>query len=222
MILDAPSILQMRQWVRELVPRRRITLAINEWGLGLPVQRAHSMEAALYAARLMNVFERNGDFIAMTAVSDLVNGWPGGIIQASRHSLFVTPIYLVNQLYREHQGSERLAVSVQSPTFDTTREGKNVPCLDVVASVNTNRSQLFLKAVNVHPTDALEVEVQLENPQLEPRGELFLLAADSSVAFTSFRMPNAISVRHSELAISNRFRVTLPKQTVAVLRLKAL
>ena len=84
---------EMRRWVRALVPQRRITLAINEWGLGLPVQRAHSIEVALYAARLMNVFERNSDFISMTAVSDLVNGWPGGsfrpaaMVSSSRRSI---------------------------------------------------------------------------------------------------------------------------------------
>ena len=212
---------EMRRWVRELVPQRRITLAINEWGLGLPVHRAHSIEAALYAARLMNVFERNSDFIAMTAVSDLVNGWPGGIIQASRHGLFVTPIYLVNQLYREHQGAERLAVTVQSPTLDTTREGRSVPCLDAVASANTNGSELFVKAVNVHPTQALDVEVQIDRQRLDPRGELSLITGNSSDAFNSFRTPNAISIRRSEIPVAPRFHVTLPKQSVAVLRLKA-
>ena len=180
------------------------------------------MEAALYAARLMNVFERNGDFIAMTAVSDLVNGWPGGIIQASRHGLFVTPIYLVSQLHRESQGSHRLAATVQSPAFDTSREGKNVPYLDVIASVNTNRSQLFLKAVNVHPTQALEVDVQIGGGQLDPRGEVSLIEATSPGAFNAFRTPNAIAIRRSEITGGSRFRVTLPKQSVAVLRLKAL
>lgn len=213
---------EMRRWVRALAPQRRITLAINEWGLGLPVHRAHSIEAALYAARLMNVFERNGDFIAMTAVSDLVNGWPGGIIQASRHGLFVTPIYLVNQLYRENQGSHRLAATVQSPTFDTSREGKNVPYLDVIANSNTNRSHLFLKAVNVHPTQALEVDVKIDGRQFDPRGELLLIEATSPGAFNSFRTSNAIAIRRSEMPVASRFRVTLPKQSVSVLRLKAL
>jgi hypothetical protein len=45
------------------------------------------MDAAVYGGRLMNVFERTNDLIAMTAVSDLVNDWPGGIIQANRHGV---------------------------------------------------------------------------------------------------------------------------------------
>jgi alpha-L-arabinofuranosidase len=86
----------------------------------------------------MNVFERSGDLVEMSAVSDLVNGWPGGIIQAGRHGLFVSPLYLVNQLYSQHRDDERLATTVTSPQFDTSREGKNVPYLDPVVSRTTD------------------------------------------------------------------------------------
>ncbi len=75
-----------------------------------------------------------GELVEMSAVSDLVNGWPGGIIQAGRHGVFVSPIYLVNQLYNEHRGDVRLGSSVNSPTFTTSREGANVPYLDATAS----------------------------------------------------------------------------------------
>ena len=44
--------------IGEEAPGRPIRLIINEWGLDLPETRQHSMEAALYGARLMNVFER--------------------------------------------------------------------------------------------------------------------------------------------------------------------
>ena len=94
--------------------RRAATCAliINEWNTSLPVPRQHSMESALYGARLLNVFERSGDLVEMTAVSDLVNGWSGGIIQASRHDVFVTPTYLVIRLYNETLGRDRLAARV--------------------------------------------------------------------------------------------------------------
>ena len=95
---------EVEQLLRELALDGRVKLAINEWGLDLPTERQYSMESALYGARLMNVFERMGDLVEMSAVSDLVNGWPGGIIQAGRHGVFVSPIYLVNQLYNEHRG----------------------------------------------------------------------------------------------------------------------
>jgi alpha-L-arabinofuranosidase len=177
------------------------------------------MLAGLYAARLMNVFERNSDLIAMSAVSDLVNGWPGGIIQASRHGVFVTPAYLVNQLYREHQGTERLAVAVQGPTFDTNREGKNVPYLDIVASRDGGRFNLFVKAVNVHLTKALDVSIRIEGEQLASVGEMFLVSAESLDARNSFRTPNAVAIRKSQIKAGRDVNVTIPKHNVAVLRL---
>jgi alpha-N-arabinofuranosidase len=210
-----------RRMLRESVPQKPIKLAINEWGLGVPVQRQYSIEAALYAARLMNVFERNSDVIAMTAVSDLVNGWPGGIIQASRHGLFVSPIYVVNQLYREYLGSNNLAVAVSGPAFDTSREGNNVPHLDVVASSDADRSHIFVKAVNVHPAKTLDVAVRVNGSQLSERGEIFLISTDSPQSYNSFRTPNAVKIRHSKIETGPQFRVSLPKQTIAVLRLNS-
>ena len=114
------------------------------------------MEAALYGARLMNVFERSSPLVAMTAESDLVNGWPGGIIQASGPRLFVTPLYHVNQLYNGHRGRDRLKVTVEGPTFDTSKEGTGVPVLDAVASRSADGSELYVKVVNTSPTSAVD------------------------------------------------------------------
>jgi alpha-N-arabinofuranosidase len=210
---------ETRRMLRESVPHTPIKLAINEWGLGVPVQRQYSIEAALYAARLMNVFERNSDVIAMTAVSDLVNGWPGGIIQASRHGLFVSPIYIVNQLYREYQGSNNLSVTVSGPAFDTSRESNNIPYLDVVASSDVAGSHIFVKAVNVHPTKTLDVAVRVNGSQVSNRGEMFLISTDSPQSYNSFQTPDAVKMRNSKIDTGPEFRVSLPKQTIAVLRL---
>src|SRR5260370_33422322 len=84
--------------MRELVPGRTIRLSINEWNTALPLPRQHSREAALYAARLMNVFERS-DIAPMRAVSDMGKGGSGGGSEASRHDVVVTPACLVKYLY---------------------------------------------------------------------------------------------------------------------------
>jgi alpha-N-arabinofuranosidase len=111
---------EVRKLVDELAPGRDIRLNINEWGLDLPEARQHSIEAALYGARLMNVFERTSPFVALSAESDLVNGWPGGIIQASRHSVFVTPLYHLNVLYNQHLGRDRLS-GCSAPSCSSAR-----------------------------------------------------------------------------------------------------
>ena len=179
--------------LRELGLDGRVKLAINEWGLDLPMERQYSIEAALYAARLMNVFERSGELVAMSAVSDLVNGWPGGIIQASRHGVFVTPIYMVNQLYSEHRGDVRLAASV------------SVPYLDATASRGGN--WIFIKAVNTGTTNLLTT-INVEGFALRGRAELNSITG---------RVPK---VENRSFAAGQRFVITLPKQSVSVITIK--
>jgi alpha-L-arabinofuranosidase len=137
---------QVGQLLSELGLERRVKLAINEWGLDLPEEQQYSMDAALYGARLMNVFERSGELVEMSAVSDLVNGWPGGIIQASRNDVLVTSIYRVNELYSTHRGDVRLATNASSHS------------LDVTASRSGNT--IFIKAVNLSSSLTTTISVR--------------------------------------------------------------
>lgn len=209
---------QVEQMIHELVPSRQIKLAINEWNTSLPLPRQHSMESALYGARLMNVFERTNS-VGMSAVSDLVNGWSGGVIQASRHGTFVTPTYLINQLYSQHLGSERLTAQVESPAFDTSREGKNVPYLDVVVSRTSDRKQIFIKAVNTDPHRDLQTSIHLAGVRVEPKATMQTVNGNSLEAANSFRTPDAVSVRQSTIAAGSDFNVPLPSHSVSVITL---
>ena len=198
---------------------RPIRLSINEWGLDLPEIRQHSMEAALYGARLMQVFERSPR-VAMSAESDLVNGWPGGIIQASRDRLFVTPLYHVNQLYNAHRGRDRLKVVVSGPTFDTSKEGTGVPVLDAVASRSADGSEIYVKAVNTSPTSALDTELDLRGVDVRPEGEWHVLTAPSLETHNSFKTPDAVRPRRERLKPGARFHVALPPRSVSVIVLR--
>ncbi len=208
---------QLEQTMRELVPGRKIKLAINEWGLDLSTQQQYSLDSALYAARLMNVFERSGEIVEMSAVSDLVNGWPGGIIQAGRHGVFVSPIYLVNRLYNEHRGSERLAVTVNGPTFDTSKEGRNVPYLDVV--VNRAASRIFIKAVNTHRTASITTTINVQGVSLGQRAEVKTVSAPSLKSFNDFSHPDAVLIKETTSPVRRPFVLTLPKHSVTVIAL---
>jgi alpha-N-arabinofuranosidase len=208
---------QVEQLLRELGFAGRIKLAINEWGLDLPSERQYSMEPALYGARLMNVFERSGEIVEMTAVSDLVNGWPGGIIQAGRHSVFVSPLYLVNQLYAEHRGDQLLATSVNSPTFNTSHEGSNVPYLDAVASRSADNKTIFIKAVNTSHSSELVTTIDVQGATTASRAELKTVTAPSLNVSNNFSRPEAISIQTKTLPSKAKFVVTLPKHSVSII-----
>jgi alpha-L-arabinofuranosidase len=205
--------------IAELAPGRDIKLIVNEWNTSLPVPRQHSMESALYGARLMNVFERSGNLVEMTAVSDLVNGWSGGIIQASRHDVFVTPTYLVIRLYNERLGRDRLAARVGSPTFDSSVEGSRIPVLDVVASRTADGRQIFVKAVNTSRDRPLETIVTVKGATIGPEGTMQTVNGESLTAANSFKTPNAVDVRATSFRSGPRFTVDFPPHSVSVLTL---
>ena len=210
---------EVERLIKELVPGRPVKLAINEWGLDLPAERQYSMESALYGARLMNVFERRGGVVEMSAVSDLVNGWPGGIIQAGRHGLFVSPIYLVNRLYGEHLGAERLAAVVSGPTYDTSREGKGVAALDATASRSADGRRIFIKAVNTDPANALRTTIRVEGATPAARAQVRTVTAPSLRAANDFARPDAVSEARAAVRAGRSFSVTLPKHSVSVITL---
>jgi alpha-N-arabinofuranosidase len=207
---------EVGQTIAKLVPGRDVRLIINEWNTSLPVPRQHSMESALYGARLMNVFERSGPLVEMTAVSDLVNGWSGGIIQAGRHGVFVTPTYHAIRLYNEHLGRDRLAARVSSPTFDSTAEGTGVPVLDVVASRSADGRRLFVKAVNTGRDRALQTEIAIAGASVGTDGSAHTLTADSLEAANSFRTPDAVAVRTASVRTGPKFTLELPPHSVTV------
>jgi alpha-L-arabinofuranosidase len=210
---------QVEQLIRDTVPGRDIKLAINEWNTSLPLPRQHSMESALYAARLMNVFERSNS-VAMSAPSDMVNGWSGGLIQASRHNVFITPTYLVNQLYNQHLGTQRLMTRVESPAFDSTREGKKVPYLDTVVSRTANLGQIFIKAVNTDPDHSLRTTIRLAGANLASQGTMDVVNADSMTAANSFANPDAVSVQKRTINTGSSFVVEFPEHSVSVITLQ--
>jgi alpha-N-arabinofuranosidase len=206
--------------IRKEAPGRRILLNINEWGLDLPESRMYSMEAALYGARLMNVFERTSPLVALSAESDLVNGWPGGIIQASRHGAFVSPLYWVNFLYGRHLGRDRLEATVEGPTFDTSREGTGVPVLDAVVSRSADGSEVYVKVVNTDPTSAVATTFELRGADVGPHATWHLLTADSLATRNSFATPDAIRPRRQVIPAGGSFQAPLPPRSVSVISLR--
>jgi alpha-L-arabinofuranosidase len=210
---------QVSALVAKEAPGRTIGLAINEWGLDLPESMQYSMHAALYGARLMNVFERSSPLVAMSAVSDLVNGWPGGIIQASRHGVFVSPLYHVNQMYSTHRGGHRLRTEITGPTFDSPSEGRGVPVLDAAVSLSTDRGKIILKLVNTDLSQDLSIDIRIRNASVRPQGERVTLSADSLTARTSFRTPDAVRPQRDSVEAGETFTLRVPKHSVTIVAL---
>jgi alpha-N-arabinofuranosidase len=198
---------EMDALIRRMPADRRPRLAINEWGLDLPESQQYSILSALYAARLMNVFERKGDVVGMTAVSDLVNGWPGGVIQSGRQGLFVTPIYLVNRIYAQRLGADRLTLRVDGTT------------LDAVASRAADGRSIFLKTVNTDLERPVTAHISVHGALVSPDAVVERVIADSLSAVNGFATPDAVRISHESVKAGNSFALVLPAHSVAVVTL---
>jgi len=210
---------QMQRMIRELAPGRDIKLAVNEWNTTFSLPQQHSMQSAVYAGRLMNVFERTGDVVQMSAVSDLVNGWTGGVIQASRHGVFVTPTYLVNTLYASHLGRDRLPSTVQGPTFDSTLEGKGVSTIDAVVTRSADSKRIFIKAVNTDPSTGIATTVSLTGIHVARQAVVETVNGGSLDTSNDFSHPDAVRISTSRIDTGSSFTVTFPAHSVSVITL---
>ena len=213
---------EVEKAIREEAPGRPIRLHVNEWGLDLPERLQYSIQSALYGARLMNVFERRSPLVAMSAESDLVNGWPGGLIQASRDRVFLSPLYHVNVLYNRHRGQDRLKIRTEGPTFDSSREGTGIPVLDVVASRSADGSEIYVKAVNTDLANAVTTRIDVRGVKVGPQANLHLITADRLEAHNSFATPDAIKPRQETLPAGASFEVSLPARSICVITLRTL
>jgi alpha-N-arabinofuranosidase len=203
-------------YFRQLAPERRPRLAINEWGLDLPESQQYSMLSALYAARLMNVFERKSDLVGMSAVSDLVNGWPGGIIQSGRSGVFVTPIYLVNSIYASHRGADRLRTRIVG---EKAHVDGATATLDIVASRSADGRHIFLKIVNTDLSRAATPQITVHGAQVSPTATAERVVADALTAVNGFATPEAIRLTRDSIAAGSRFALEMPPHSVAVVTL---
>lgn len=208
---------QLQSMIHQLAPGKDIKLAINEWNTSLPLPDQHSMVSALYAARLMNVFERSGDIIGMTAISDLVNGWSGGVVQAGRDSVFVTPTYHAIRMYSEHLGTERLQTAVDSPTFDSSREGKRIPYLDAVATRSSDRHRLFLKVVNTNLEHDIASSIRIKGLAIAAHAQWEVLTAPDLKASNTFSNPDEVTPKMRDLDAGNSFQIIFPAHSVSVI-----
>lgn len=216
---------RVREMIRETVPGRDIAIAVNEWNTTFGTPRQHTMESALYGARLMNAFERQGDLIRMSAVSDLINGWPGGVIQASRHDVFTSATYSVIEAYNRHRGAWRLKADAECSVTHESGDpslGESIPVLDVVVTSSDSGDELFIKVVNSSDRHSIRTALQLDSltGRLRDSARVTTVTAPSLQASNTFAEPDRIAAEESEIRIpGNRFLYDFPVHSVTILRL---
>ncbi len=200
--------------IAELAPSRGIRQIVNEWNLFYDAGTIQSMEGAVYAARMMDGFERDGDTVEANCISDLLNGWVGGILQASRDRVYGTAEFYAVSLYAHHLGTDRLKTEIASPLL-----APGVASVDAVATRSADGEKLFLKLSNADRARGVPVRVDVRSFAHARAAELALLSAPAPHTRNSFAHKDAVEPHTRGLQCAVVCTITLPPDSVAVLTL---
>lgn len=205
---------QIANLIRQKAPGRDIRLIVNEWNLFYGADVIESMEGAVYASRMMNGFERDGNIVEANSISDLLNGWVGGVIQASRDRVYGTPQYYAVKMYSDHVGSDRLKADISSPDL-----AAGVPVLDAVATREKDGARIFIKMSNAHEDSALPVRITVNAFKHDKNAVLELLTAHDSHQQNTFREPLLVHSVRKSVTCDMDCTLDLPSDSVAILTL---
>ncbi|MGQ9523726.1 MAG: alpha-L-arabinofuranosidase C-terminal domain-containing protein [Armatimonadota bacterium] len=166
-------------------------LAVNEWNTSLGEAENHSMSSGVFAAAMMHAMMRQCQRVEMGHVSDLVNGWSGGVIQTDHAGLYVTPTYHVIAMQTAHHGSVRVSAHVNGPLFSSPTQGESVPVLDVVTT--RSRDRVYISVLNRHPDQAVAASIDLRGVSaVRPGGRAHILTAPSVTSYNSMAHPDVV------------------------------
>jgi alpha-N-arabinofuranosidase len=230
--LDVEAMIQrMETQIHQLAPGREISVVLDEWNLQLPPgdkaysmhDQAYTARDALYAAGVLNVFQRNCNSLAVANVAQLVNVM--GLINANETGAFATPMYYPFLLYRN---MERVALQVQveAPTFDSPPLGNirahaGVAYIDAAATRSEDGSRAALALSNLHPANKARVTVHLNGFNALKPVKAWLLSGQEPLATNTFELPDRVKAVEISLPAlrGNQMEIELPACSLAVVTL---
>lgn len=208
---------EMHELIKHLSPNHPVPFVVNEWNLFYPSSVIQSMEGAVYASRIMNAFERSSEQVSMSAVSDLIDGWVGGIIQSSRDRVYVTPQFYAIELYGSHLGKDRVAVKAESPMLSSGGGPQSTPAVDAVASRTADGRSLFVKLSNADAAHEIRTKLTLTGAKFAESVEEIVLSAQDGKVQNSFTNPDTIHPVSSVIHCKTTCEMVMPPDSVAVL-----
>ena len=196
--------------IAKLAPGRHILQIVNEWNLFYDAATIQSMEGAVYASRMMNGFERQGDTVAANSISDLLNGWVGGVIQASRDRIYGTSQFYAVKMYADHLGTDRLDTAVESSAL-----APGIESVDAVATRSPDGNRLFVKVSNA-ALEAVGVDIKVAGYSHTGEIQVEQLQEVAPGQRNSFREAALLKPFEGALHCTNVCRVKLPPDSVTI------
>ncbi|NOZ03781.1 MAG: hypothetical protein GXO92_04120 [FCB group bacterium] len=240
-LLWEDKLIELKKTIKELPHGKDIKVSFNEWNSNTNWKNSSTLKEGLYGAALLNVLERQSDFVEHAGAWPLLRRVQPKDSPATDHGLiffdddrnFVTPVYLVSKLYRDHFAPERIFCEVECPAFDyqvvsdtpglkaESNVNRKVPVLDAVATVDRKNNRLVLKVVNKSENESVTAEINISGP-VRPEAEISILNGDFISQRNRIDEPENVHIVQKKLSeISSTFVYTYPPHSATIIEMRA-
>jgi alpha-N-arabinofuranosidase len=215
-------------------PERKIKLLYDEWGTWHPVEKGkpsgglyqqNTIRDACVAGLTLDVFHNHADKLFMANIAQIINVLQS-VLLVEGDKVVKTPTYHVFDLYRPHKGAQAVRLisaaevisrgeTAEQAVRDCYRDKQPLGLRAVQGSASIKDGVLCLTAVNSHPTQPIDLDVELTAGRLETV-EVVTLSAGDIHAHNTFENPDAVTLSKPQTlqAKGGNLRVTLPAGSV--------
>ena len=207
-------------------PRKRVNLAVDEWGTWYDVEpntnpgflfQQNSLRDAIVAALNINIFTRHADRVRMTNIAQMVNVLQAMIL-TREGQMVLTPTYHVFEMYKGFQDATVLPVELKSPWYNNAQWV--MPSVSAIAARGAD-GVIRVALTNVDPNRAAAVSLTLDGVTATGATGRVLTAATID-AHNEFGQPAAVTpaaFTGAQMA-GGTLSATLPAKSVVVLELR--
>ena len=214
----------------EYDPQRKIALFLDEWGTWHPVEtgkptgglyQQSTIRDACVAALSLDIFHNHADKLVMANIAQLINVLQA-LLLVEGDQCIKTPTYHVFDLYKPHKGADAVRFLSASESITdggaaaaacracyTDKQPFSLRAVQGSASIKDGR--LCVTAVNSHPGESVEVEIEVHGSNVGAF-EMVTLAAGDIHAHNTFTDPEQVklSAPTAVQGSGSRIRVTIP------------
>ncbi len=201
---------------------RKLGIAITEWNAAprdtmmghhpvfKPFAPIYSLRDALAVASFINIMQRHCNEVTLATVAQSIN--VVGLIMVNGEDVWREPIYWPLWMQVRYSGPVALDTLVECDTFDEPlyvppyRPERmvldsaitDIPYLDCSTTFDPEQGKVYLSLVNQHPSDSIEIKVELPGLQVQPGGVIHELYHDDAASMNTPQSPDTVKPTSQE------------------------
>jgi alpha-N-arabinofuranosidase len=207
-------------------PRKRVWLALDEWGTWWDVEpgtnpgflfQQNTLRDALVAALNFNIFVKHADRLKLANIAQMINVLQAMILTKDE-KMVLTPTYHVFKMYLPFQDATFVPVRLDAGTF--TQSGIALPRVDAIAARDTS-GKLWVAITNLDPARGVTIDAAFTGATAKT-AEGSVLTAPRVDSVNSFDKPDAVTPRaYSTKARGGKLSLELPAKSIMVVRVES-